>query len=148
MTMEFDLLEDFQRPAIMLKFGNEKFRALVDTGAFIPVYTGNIEILKSIGGKFEKRGVSFGGFGGRFTGDLYRIDLKFGRLKYEQLPIICAHNPNMPFTFVLSATMFAGFKYTIDNIEHRLIVDTNTDDSTAKLRYKTKSGMYIVLSED
>lgn len=148
MILKFDLLENFQRPVIMLKFGSEKFRALVDTGAFIPVYTGNIEILENIGGKLEKRDVSFGGFGGKFTGDLYRIDLKFGRLKFEQLPIICAHNSNMPFTFVLSATMFAGFKYTIDNVAHKLIVDTNTNDTTSNLRYKTKSGMWIVLAED
>lgn len=146
MILQFDLLPKFQRPVIALDFGDFTQTALVDTGALVPVFTDDTEILLALGGKLECENVKIGGVGGKANGDLYRIDLKLGKVTFKSLPIVCTSLPSMPFPFILSATMFSDFNYMIDNEKHKLVVDTRTDDSVKNLRYKSKNGNWIVLA--
>ncbi len=59
-TMRLDL--NHQRPVVMLKNG---LTALLDTGAYIPIWTDDEKILVSrLGAKLIQRDVPISGFGG------------------------------------------------------------------------------------
>ena len=59
-TLRLDATQ--QRPVVLLK---NSLTALLDTGAYIPVWTDEEDILASVmGGKLVKRNVPFTGFGG------------------------------------------------------------------------------------
>ena len=65
-TLNLDVTQ--QRPVIDLK----NFTALLDTGAYFPVWTAHERILlKKFDAKLVKKNVSFTGFGGIATGNLY-----------------------------------------------------------------------------
>lgn len=56
-----------QRPMVLLQSG---LTALLDTGAFMPVWTGRKELLEEFGGESQNRKISFSDFGGKLWGDL------------------------------------------------------------------------------
>lgn len=78
---------------------------------------------------------------------MHRIDLRLGILKYAGLPVICVRNSEMPFAFILSATMFTGFSYTVDDAVHVFTVDTKTDDRELHLRIRDKEGEFKILAD-
>ena len=68
------LILDSSRPIIRIeKFYN--VHAMLDTGAVIPVWVDDEQILKNIGGVVIAYNQPFGGFGGETRGTLYRIPL-------------------------------------------------------------------------
>ncbi len=61
------LAQNTQRPIIRIEnFFN--IYSMLDTGALIPVWVGNEDILKDIGGKIIAYNQPFGGFGGEAKG--------------------------------------------------------------------------------
>ena len=145
MIVQFKLSRYFLRPVITVNCGGEEYPALIDTGAVVPVFTFGQEKIAEIGGRSLYRTTSFGGFGGLCRGELYRVDIDLGVLKYVDLPIICAHNANMPFAFIFPATMFTGFSYTIDDAARTLTVDTRTNETDLRLRIYDGTGEFRVL---
>ncbi len=147
MIASFNLDRRFRRPVINVINSGKIYPALIDTGAAVPVFTLGIKKISDFGGKLCRENVSFGGFGGTSSGDLYRIDLSLGILKYAGLPVICVHNSEMPFAFILSATMFTGFSYTVDDAAHIFTIDTKTDNRELHLRIRDKEGGFRILAD-
>ncbi|MBQ4401851.1 MAG: hypothetical protein IJJ91_09350 [Synergistaceae bacterium] len=144
--MKFNLDERFRRPVINIRKGKEIYSALIDTGAEIPVFTLGREKIAAFSGKLCRGNVSFSGFGGICNGDLYRIDVELGILRYISLPIICIHNSEMPFAFIFSATMFTGFSYIIDDAVRTFTIDTHTDTKELRLRIRDNVGGFKILA--
>lgn len=67
--MRLDL--NHQRPVVMLKNG---LTALLDTGAYIPIWTDDEKILVSrLGAKLIQRDVPISGLGGSTCGNMYKV---------------------------------------------------------------------------
>lgn len=138
MIAKFILSDRHRRPVFGFISGNSYHTALLDTGAEIPVFTYGAAKMKAIGGKYEGKCGAFKGFGGECVGDLYRVDLTIGALRYSDVPVICIHDPSMGFSFILPATLFNGFRYTIDDNAKMLTVDTLS--SAREYRFKDPCG--------
>lgn len=146
MIAKFILTDDYRRPVFTFRVGNRHYSALLDTGAEIPVFTLGPAMMRDIGGSFVTSDAWFTGFGGRITGDLYRIDIKIGSIKYRSLPVICIHDPTMKFEFILPATLFTGFCYTINDNAKMLTVDTLS--SATEYRFKAADGRDVMVIFD
>lgn len=96
--------------------------ALLDTGAIIPVWTKDVELLQGLGARFYKQNVEFAGFGGKTKGDLYKINLSLDKIIFPELPIIVHNSDNIPGYFIFSATMFKNMIYTVDDITKQFVV--------------------------
>lgn len=65
-----------QRPVVIL---NNGLTALFDTGAYIPVWTDDEDILMSeLGAVLVRKDVPLSGFGGSTFGNLYKVNLDIG----------------------------------------------------------------------
>ena len=145
MIVQFSLSSHFRRPVVNIVHGGDTYPSLIDTGANIPVFTLGARRLADFDARLVGERAAFGGFGGGCTGALYRIDLDVGAFRYVDLPMICTHDPTMPFAFILSATMFTGFAYTIDDAARTLTVDTRTDETDLLFRIHDGAGGFRVL---
>ena len=84
-----------QRPVVVLK----NLTALLDTGAYIPVWTDDEEILVSdLGAKLVKKDVPFSGFGGTTYGNLYQVTLEVGDLIFPNMHIVANNELNTSYT--------------------------------------------------
>ena len=144
MIATFNLDRRFKRPVINVMNHGKIYPALIDTGAAVPVFTLGRNKIYAFNGKLCKENIRFGGFGGDSCGDLYRLNVELGTLKYIDLPVICVHNSEMPFAFIFSATMFTGFSYTIDDDAHIFTVDTRTDSRELHLRIRDEAGGFTI----
>ena len=142
MTLTLDNQQ--QRPVIRLENG---LRALLDTGAYIPVWTDDESILvEKLGAEMVAEGVSFTGFGGKATGNLYKVTLQLGDLIYPNMIIISNDDLEVPFNMILSATMFQNLIYEIDDRNHRLNITIPDEESKVRnLRIVNSDGMIHVL---
>ena len=132
-----------QRPVVALK----NLTALLDTGAYIPVWTDDEEILVSeLGAKLIKENIPFTGFGGIAHGNLYQVTLEVGDLVFPNMHIVANGELNTSYNLILSATMFDGLIYEIDTYSHRLNVTVvNDSDFVRNLRVIDKDGRVHVL---
>ncbi len=118
-TMKLD--KKHQRPVVVLKNG---LTALFDTGAYIPVWTDDEDILVSfLGAEFIRNDVQLSGFGGIAYGNLYKVSIDVGGILYPNMHIIANNDIDASFNFILSATMFNGLIYQIDTVNHVLNID-------------------------
>ena len=79
-TMKLD--KKHQRPVVVLKNG---LTALLDTGAYIPVWTDDEDILISfLGAEFVRSNVQMSGFGGVTYGNLYKVNIDAGGILYPR----------------------------------------------------------------
>ena len=134
------LREDVQRPtAILTELSH--LHAMLDTGAVLPVWVSNEERLRSMGGVPFARNQPFGGFGGMTTGTLYKMPFfRIGELIFPDFPII-ASRIDLPCQLILSATMFNGLIYEVDDCNHRLNVSIPDHEShIRKLIIEDKNG--------
>ncbi len=139
----------YQRPVIQLSSWHN-FEALLDTGAFFPVWTANERILNVLGGKCVKNNVVFGGFGGETSGNLYELkSISIGSLVFPSIHIIaCKDLEDVPFQLILSATMFSGLIYEIDDKKHKLNVTIPNDESMVRnLAIKDSKGKLHIMYE-
>ena len=147
--MTLDLKPFDSRPIVKLKnfFGID---ALLDTGAVIPVWTDDEDILQSFGGVKVRENASFGGFGGKTVGNLYHIPtFTVGGLTFPNLPIVAARM-NLPCYMILSATMFSRLIYEIDDFHHKLNITVPDGESiTRNIAVREVNGrLKIVLAND
>ena len=115
----------YQRPVIQLSSWHN-FEALLDTGAFFPVWTANERILNVLGGKCVKN-----------------------NLVFPSIHIIaCKDLEDVPFQLILSATMFSGLIYEIDDKKHKLNVTIPNDESMVRnLAIKDSKGKLHIMYE-
>lgn len=135
------------RPVVILKdfYG---INAMLDTGALFPIWTADEETLEVLGGIVLKDRVKFGGFGGIAEGKLFRLPtFQVGDLIYPEFNIISC-NMNVPGQALLSATMFQGLRYEIDDVNHTLTVTIPDNESNVRnLKIKDENGRLYVLSQ-
>lgn len=139
-----NLDKKYKRPVILLGNG---LTALLDTGAYIPVWTDEENILISdMGAELVKENVPMSGFGGYTYGNLYRVSLNIGGIIYPNMHIIANNDIKATFNLILSATMFDGLIYQIDTVNHVLNVDVPDNESNIRnLRIENKDGIQFVL---
>lgn len=146
-----NLVKDTSRPVVMLRNWHN-FRALLDTGAYFPIWTADESILKDLGGRCLRKGVSFSGFGGETEGNLYILpNLLVGDLTFSNIHIIaCNDLKDTPFQLILSATMFNNLIYEIDDKNHKLNVNIPDDESVVRnLTVKDSNGrLYVLCNSD
>lgn len=126
--MVFSLDDTVERPVIVLNEIFEGCSALLDTGALIPVWTKDAQILKKVyNADLIKTNCKFNGFSNNdIIGDLYKIDLVLGELVFPKLPIIASYNEKIPGFFLFPATMFTQMDYCIKNSTKKLeLIPTN-----------------------
>lgn len=133
-----------RRPVVVLKNG---LTALLDTGAYIPVWTDDEEILVSgLGAKFVRNNVPLSGFGGTSYGNLYKVNMDVGGILYPDMHIIANNDIEAAFNFILSATMFDGLIYQIDTVNHIFNVDVPDKESIVRnLKVENRDGRQFVL---
>ena len=144
-----NLLEKYNKPIVYLE-NFFKIRALLDTGADLPVWTVDENKLEKIGGIKIKSNVSFGGFGGKAIGNLYRMKyFQLGDLIFPNMNII-AQKINLPCQMILSAPMFHDLIYEIDNVNHKLNVTIPNDKSHIKnlVIYDNNGKMYVACTDE
>ena len=134
-----------QRPTLYLKsfFG---LSAMLDTGAVLPVWVEDEGLLQNMGAIKIAKNQPFGGFGGMTTGTLYRIPLfRCGDLMFPELPIIASRS-ELSCQMILSATMFSGLIYEIDDFHHKFNVTVpDTESIIRKLIIEDSNGKLHIL---
>ncbi len=142
MTLQLDSRQ--QRPVVRLKNG---LRALLDTGAYIPVWTDDEDILvENLGASLITKDVSFSGFGGEARGNLYKVSLNVGELYYPNMTIIVNQDLDTPFNLILSATMFQNLIYEVDDKNHRMNIMIPDEESMVRsLRIEDSGGQIHIL---
>ena len=133
-----------QRPVIIL----DGLSALLDTGAYVPVWIADEEVLVTeLKAVLVKKDVTFSGFGGSTTGNLYSLPLlKVGNLFYPNMHIIASPMNEKSFSLILSATMFRGLSYEINDKTHKFTVTVPSDESYVRnLVIKDTNGKLYVL---
>lgn len=144
--MILDLDESQQRPVVILKEG---FTALLDTGAFLPVWTAGEQLLISdFQAKLVQKNVPITGFGGTTYGDLYQANIQVGDLIYPQMHIVVNSELDTPFYMILSATMFQNLIYEVDDKHHKFSVSIPDGESFVRnLKIEDRNGTVYVLCE-
>lgn len=137
MQITVNLDAESERPIIMLDWFMG-CRAMIDTGAVFPVWPAPVFQLLRLGGRLEKRDITFSGFGGQTKGDLYRVDFRLGSLVYKDMPIVTNRQIDLNCHMILSATMFEKMAYVIDNRNHYFSVDTFDNQTIINLRFVIK----------
>jgi len=139
------LIRGAQRPTAILK-NFHRLIAMLDTGAVLPVWVEAEETLKAMGGVPIAFNQPFGGFGGTTTGTLYRIPIfRCGELIYPEFPIIAAQI-DLPCQMLLSATMFSGLIYEVDDCNHKFNVTIPDHEShVRKLTIEDRNGNLHIL---
>lgn len=133
-----------QRPVVIL---NNGLTALLDTGAYIPVWTDDEEILISeLGAELVRKDVPLSGFGGCTQGNMYKVNIDIGGILYPNMHLIANNDINATFNLILSATMFAGLIYQIDTVNHMLNIEIPDGESNVRnLRIVNEEGKVFVL---
>ena len=141
-TLKLD--KNRQRSVVLLSNG---LTALLDTGAYIPVWTDLEDILVSdMDAELIKENVPLSGFGGSTYGNLYKVSIDIGGIFYPNMHIIANNDINAPFNLILSATMFDGLIYQIDTVNHVLNIDVPDHESNIRnLKIENKNGKQLVL---
>ena len=113
------LQEDTNRPVARID-SFHGYTAMLDTGAIYPVWVRSEEILRELGAELVKKSVTFGGFGGISSGNLYKIEsVQIGDLTFPGLTVI-AYRIDLPCYMIMSATMFRNLIYEVDDFNHSL----------------------------
>lgn len=135
-----------KRPVVIL---NNGLTALFDTGAYIPVWTDDEDILVSgLGARLIQRDVPLSGFGGCTCGNLYSVMIDVGGILYPNMHIIANNEINATFNLILSATMFDGLIYQIDTVNHVLNIEVPDRESNIRnLRVVNAEGRLFVLCD-
>lgn len=142
------LNRQYHRPIVQLHEWND-FEALLDTGALFPVWTDSARVLEKTGAVSMNTEAEFNGFGGKAKGILYKIpSIVIGQLVFPCMPIIaCKDLQNVPYQLILSATMFQGLMYEIDDKNHKLNITIPEGESNIRnLKVVDISGKMHILN--
>ena len=133
-----------QRPVVLLK---NALTALVDTGAFIPVWTDDEEILVNVlDAELVKEKVPFIGFGGIAYGNLYQVTIEVGDLIFPNMHIVANNELDTSYNLILSATMFQNLIYEVDDKNHKFNVTIPDNESNVRnLRIEDSNGSLHIL---
>ena len=130
------LKKDYQRPVIELY----NLSTLIDTGAIIPVFSMEVSnIKKYFDIKLVLQDGIIGGFDGFVKGSVYSIkNFQVGELIFNDFEVFVPVKPTLQFSFLLSATLFYGMSYEVDNINEKFTVRMK-DEQNLERDFKIKS---------
>ncbi len=148
MQITIQLDNKARRPIAQINWFDD-WRALLDTGSIFPIWNGDGKELEQIfKAKLEKRNVTFGGFGGKTQGNLYRVNFELNGLHYVDMPIIASKLKDKNWDMIISATMFDGMAYEIDTINKKLNIDTKDNQPVRILRLSNDNNKLSVYLAD
>ena len=135
-SFELDLL-GYRRPMISL-YGNP---SIIDTGAVVPITWLSPELLEQAwNAKIVLRNTSISGIGGEAYGDIYALfDFKIGDINFNRIEMFVLKDKISKYTFLLSATLFHGLKYDIDDTENQKFIVNVPDNLTLNRDFRIKS---------
>ena len=85
------------------------------------------------------------------TGNLYTLsNFQIGKIIYTKLDIVVLPDKNTTYNILLSATMFRGMIYEIDDINHRFNVNAPDSDTVRNLAAyydKKKDKVYVYYNQ-
>ncbi|MBR0172794.1 MAG: retropepsin-like domain-containing protein [Lachnospiraceae bacterium] len=112
-----------QRPVIVME-QLKNYEALLDTGASFPVWVTDESLLRRLGGQLIKEDVEFHVFSNvPVKGNIYRIDnFRIGKITFKRFYFVASLDRSNKFQMILSATVFRGLEYTINDKEHTLTI--------------------------
>ena len=145
------LVEDQDNPVIILdSFHNAT--ALIDTGAKIPVWLEDEKDIQTAGGILKQSNIRIKGLSQKVsTGNLYTLsNFQIGKIIYTKLDIVVLPDKNTTYNILLSATMFRGMIYEIDDINHRFNVNASDSDTVRNLAAyydKKKDKVYVYYNQ-
>ena len=145
------LVEDQDNPVIILdSFHNAT--ALIDTGAKIPVWLEDEKDIQAAGGILKQSNIRIKGLSQKVsTGNLYTLsNFQIGKIIYTKLDIVVLPDKNTTYNILLSATMFRGMIYEIDDINHRFNVNASDSDTVRNLAAyydKKKDKVYVYYNQ-
>lgn len=123
--------ESVGRPIVRLKKGHT---AMIDTGATVPIWTSDVEVLKSEYDAYldaENRRCKW--FGGVTKGDLYRIPLfSFGNLQFPQMPILSIENEDFLADLIIPALAFKNLRIEFDFKDDNMLVVLPPNESSVR----------------
>ena len=127
--------KNYYRPVIELY----NLPTLIDTGSVIPVFSifpTTLEKYFDINLILDNYSIE--SFGGEERGSVYSIkNFKIGELIFNNFEVFVPYRPKLQFPFLLSATLFFGINYEIDNINNNFIVKMN-DEQNFEIDFKIK----------
>ena len=129
------LKKDYERPVIELY----NLSTLIDTGAIIPVFSMEVSnIKKYFDIKLVLQDGFIGGFDGIVRGSVYSIkNFEVGKLIFNDFEVFVPKKPRLQYPFLLSATLFHGINYEIDNINGNFVVRMK-DEQKFEREFKIK----------
>ena len=150
MKIVFECDKSFSRPVITVPSIFPNCKALIDTGALIPIWTAPEEFLIKSNiprdPKIEKG--TFSGFGGDAIGNVYRMTVELSGIYYIDLPIIAAPLKRSRYHMILPATIFSSMAVNIDFLHYNLEIDTNSNQVVYFLKHETDKYGNLVLTQD
>lgn len=134
-------------PIITLPWFN-KCRAIIDTGATLPMWLKKDTILKLKGATKENIKVDINGVGGKTAGALYRVNFDIGNIHFKHMPIIYKKVEVADAYMILPFSMFDGMKIEFDNIKHIFKIQVNSKEHYRELQIKDEQGrLYAYLAQ-
>lgn len=134
-------------PIITLPWFNN-CRAIIDTGATLPMWLKSIAILNLKGASKENRQVKVNGVGGKTTGNLYRVNFDIENIHFRHMPIVHKEIEVADAYMILPYSMFEGMKIEFDIIEHTFKIQVDNKEYYRELQLKDEYGrLYVYLSE-
>lgn len=119
------------RPMIYLKSEYAPIRALIDTGANLPMFSGTFEELQNIfpDAVLMNSTVLIGGINSYAEYHLVNIPLfKVGNIKFKQFKAAVWNKTKYEYEFLLSATMFEKADLNIHFRDEELMIVTERDE--------------------
>ena len=118
-TFSLDLL-GFKRPMIKL-YGSP---AIIDTGAVIPMTWLSPELLeRAWDAELILQNQDISDIGGKAYGNIYSLkDFNIGNLCFDNIEFFVSKERISRYSFLLSATLFHGFKYDIDDTKNQKFI--------------------------
>lgn len=149
---QFTLGIEYDRTRPVLRLRTFKgYRALLDTGAVVPLWTNKEFLLADeLDGTLVKKNVVIEGLGGSATGNLYELPVvQLGDLVYPSFHIVsCPQFENEPYDLILSATMLDHLIYEIDTKHHKLNIEIPDEESNVRdMRVTYESGRWVVFCQ-
>lgn len=134
-------------PIITLPWFNN-CRAIIDTGATLPMWLKKDTILKLKGAVKENIEVNVNGVSGKTAGSLYRVNFDIGDIHFKHMPIVYKEVKVADAYMILPFSMFDGMKIEFDNIKHSFNIQIDNKECYRELQLKDEYGrLYVYLSE-
>lgn len=148
-SFDFSLDPEYQIPVFTLVYWHN-IRALLDTGAYTPMWTYTESSLRKIGGRPTYKTAPASGVAGSVECHQYVIpSVRIGPLAYKDLKVLYTDKfQREGFHLLLSATMFDGLIYEINRKKHILTLSIPEDESLDRVvRIRDSNGEYHNLCE-